>query len=527
MIPRTAASPDSIPAWLVVLLATAWILPGLVGHEPWKPDEAYSFGLVYHILQTGDLVVPTLAGEPFMEKPPLFYLTAALFAKIFSGVLPLHDGARLASGFYMALTLLFTGLAARELYGRGRAAVLALLACLGLAPWAHLLITDTALLAGLALGLYGFALGLRSHIIGGLCLGTGAGIAFLSKGLLGPGLLGITALALPLLHPAWRSRGYLMSLLVAGIAALPWLLVWPTALYMRSPELFSTWLWDNNFGRFFGTSGLGPKHETLFYLRTLPWFAWPIWFLAIWGLWAAGRQGLRQPTTLLLLTITAVTLVALLSASEARQVYTLPLLVPLALLTAPTIEALPHRAATVFYVLGGIALMSMLAFGWGLWWRQAADTTPLLSVAGLIAALYTAGSLYGLYAARLWRERALVPWTLTTVLLLGLAMTLLLGHIDGQKSYRNVFTSLASNLPPSHDCVVGEGLGEPQRAMIDYYAGIRTLRQTVHPDAKCGLILRQEWLSDPPMHDPREWRILWEGRHPGGSNEKFRLYQRY
>ena len=138
---------------------------------------------------TGDWVVPTLAGEPFMEKPPLFYLTAALFAKIFSAWLPLHDGARLATGFYMTLTLLFTGLAARELYGRATGAILALLACIGLIPLAHLLITDIALLAGLALSLYGLALGTRRTVIGGLFLGTGAGIAFLSKGLLGPGLL--------------------------------------------------------------------------------------------------------------------------------------------------------------------------------------------------------------------------------------------------------------------------------------------------------------------------------------------------
>jgi len=61
--------------------------------------------------------VPTLAGEPFVEKPPVFFVTAALFAELFGGWLPLHDAARLASGFYVALTLLFAGLTARELYG--------------------------------------------------------------------------------------------------------------------------------------------------------------------------------------------------------------------------------------------------------------------------------------------------------------------------------------------------------------------------------------------------------------------------
>ena len=367
MTSRSTIASDSIPLWLLILLAVAWILPGLIGHEPWKPDEAYSFGLVYHILQTGDWVVPTLAGEPFMEKPPLFYITAALFAKIFSAWLPLHDGARLAAGFYMAFTLLFTGLAARELYGHGRTAVLALLACLGLAPWAHLLITDTALLAGLALGLYGFALGLRKPIHGGLCLGTGAGIAFLSKGLLGPGLLGLAALVLPTLHQTWRTRAYFMSLLVAVVASLPWLLIWPIALYLRSPELFGAWLWDNNFGRFFGTSGLGPKSERFFYLRTLSWFAWPVWLLALWGLWRIGRDGLRQPSVLLPLTALTVMLLALMGASDARQVYALPLLLPLALLSVRAVHFLSGRTEMMFYALGVTVTLIALLLPWGIW----------------------------------------------------------------------------------------------------------------------------------------------------------------
>ena len=92
------------------LFCLVWILAGLTGHEPWKPDEAANFGLVHHIINTGEWVVPTLAGEPSMDKPPLFFLSAALFAKVFSSVLPLHDAARLASGFYMALTLIFMGM---------------------------------------------------------------------------------------------------------------------------------------------------------------------------------------------------------------------------------------------------------------------------------------------------------------------------------------------------------------------------------------------------------------------------------
>jgi hypothetical protein len=55
------------PAGLVLLCA-AWILPTLVGHDPWKPDDAYPFGLVPDQLQRGDWVVPVLVGEPFSRS---------------------------------------------------------------------------------------------------------------------------------------------------------------------------------------------------------------------------------------------------------------------------------------------------------------------------------------------------------------------------------------------------------------------------------------------------------------------------
>jgi len=92
-------NPLSLPKQLALLaFCLTWMVLGLIGHDPWKPDEAYTFGLVYHIVHSGDWVVPTLAGEPFIEKPPLFFVTAALFAKALGRWMPLHDAARLAYG---------------------------------------------------------------------------------------------------------------------------------------------------------------------------------------------------------------------------------------------------------------------------------------------------------------------------------------------------------------------------------------------------------------------------------------------
>src|SRR5690349_24599088 len=92
---------------LVGLLCLAWILPGLLAHDPWKPDEAYTFGLIYSLLHGSSWAIPTLAHEPFMEKPPLFFLSAALIAKLSSPLLPLHDAARLTTGLYVAFTFVF------------------------------------------------------------------------------------------------------------------------------------------------------------------------------------------------------------------------------------------------------------------------------------------------------------------------------------------------------------------------------------------------------------------------------------
>ncbi len=80
----------------VFLLAVLYVVPGLVGHDPWKQDETYATSIVHHIAQTGDWVVPTSAGQPFIEKPPLYYLVATATAKVGIGAVTLAAAATLA-----------------------------------------------------------------------------------------------------------------------------------------------------------------------------------------------------------------------------------------------------------------------------------------------------------------------------------------------------------------------------------------------------------------------------------------------
>src|SRR5438128_11550990 len=161
LLARLLASPGGLE---LMALCAAWVLIGLIGHDPWKPDEAYTFGVVLDFLRRGDWVVPSLAGEPFVEKPPLFFILAAAFARLFGRVLPLHDAARLATGLCVGCALFFLALTGRELCGRGygTAAALVLIGCVGPIARLHQLITDVMLLAGMAIGMYGLALARRS-----------------------------------------------------------------------------------------------------------------------------------------------------------------------------------------------------------------------------------------------------------------------------------------------------------------------------------------------------------------------------
>ena len=61
-------------------------------------------------------------------------------------------------------------------------------------------------------------------------------------------------------------------------------------------------------------------------------------------------------------------------------------------------------------------------------------------------------------------------------LLYGLGMTLFLPAAEWQMSYERQFVPLRTVLPSSENVVLSRGLGEPQRAMLHYYTGLKTLR---------------------------------------------------
>lgn len=533
MQPKTL---DGLTAALA--LCALWIVMGLTGHEPWKPDEAYTFGLVLNLLQSGDWVIPSLGGEPFMEKPPVFVITAALFAKLFGPWLPLHDAARLATGFYLGLTVLFTSLSAKELGDeKGRSdAPLLFISCIGLFELSHRLQPDISLMAGITMSLYALALIPRRVVLGGLLLGTGTGIAFLSKGLIGPGFVGLITLGL-LAFPHWRTVNYFKSWGWAFAAGLPWLLLWPLLLYLRAPEQFHEWFWINNVGRFIGSNNLGPASEPWYYTKTLAWFAWPALPLALWAVWKNAADGrLRTPGMQLPLVAFVIMAGVLGMAGDSRSNYALPLLPPLALLASVGMQKLHARGQGLWY-WSGVGLFGLLTLilwlGWvgmqlgapAIWVARLEKMQPgyvdqLRPLAASLALLISAGWLWSLRQVRKSPGRGVWSWAAGTAVVWGLFCLLWLPFVDYGRSYRSVMTDLGQHLDAGQ-CVASNGLREPQRAMLDYYANTKTQRVEVLPNTTCPQMITVNMPETPAGG----WTLLWQGTRPNDNGEVLRLYR--
>ena len=542
--PRPARLPASA---LVLLLAALYLLPGLIGHQPWKQDETYIADIVRNMLDSGDLLVPSTAGEPFMEKPPLYYWMAALCAWLSSSWLPLHDGARLANPLLLGMTCCLLARTARVWWGREQAwlAPLLLLACPGMFLHAHLLLTDLATLPGVALALHGAAIARTRPAAAGALLGTGAGIGFLAKGLFVPGVLLLWALLLFALYKPVRSQGWRRTAGLALLAALPWLLGWPLALYLRSPALFEDWFWLNNVGRFVGFSvpRLGAAHDGFFWLKTLPWFAIPALPLALASCLDTSRRATHAAAILPLATLIISMLAVLGLAASARNNYALPLLPPLALLAMPAAASMPPWLGRRLHGLARI-LAALLALAvWLLWCKLHFPAAPLpwlvpgqvlphdfsdpisparLGVA-LLLSLYAAGAAVRL---RLAASRWIISWTAGLALAWGLLSLLLLPWIDAAKSYRALLGEAMQALPAQQRCLASIGLGESERAMLHYYFAVVSVQVDTPAAAGCDALLVEQTRQQQVTPDAATWTMRWQGSRPGDTNERFGLYLR-
>ena len=551
--PQTSPAPVTLLAYdgtrtpaktaLFVVVCLAWILPGLVGHDPWKSDEAIAMGVVSEMLRSGNWLVPTLAGEPYPERAPLFFWLAAASAGTLGKFLPLHDAARLASGFFVAVTLASVMVAASALHGprAGRLAGLLLLGCFGLLIRAHEMSADLAALAGVAMGVAGVTLAPKMPKRGGLLVGVGLAAAFLGNGLISALLvIGLAALA-PLAWPAARSRPYGLAMAIALGCALMLGGLWPLLVSRADPAFWSAWSTEAFATRWATDDFTGAASGLTYFAKILPWYAWPALPLAAWTLWKsrrglAGRLNLRVP-----MLATALFFVLLTLLAEAREVNAMPLLIPLVLLGVAEVDNLPRGAASALDWFGVmtfalVALLLWLAFAAALTGSPEAVARWLARevpgyhysfrfVPVALAALLTCVWVVVVASSLRSPRRAVVNWAAGITMVWMLTMMLGVPIIDQARSYRGLSASVAERVKGS-TCTLGAGLGVPQRALLDYFIGLRLTPATAPGAETCDTLLVQSTRGLAPEVDAARWQETWRGSRPGDGSEAFILYRR-
>ena len=123
-------------------------------------------------------------------------------------------------------------------------------------------------------------------------------------------------------------------------------------------------------------------------------------------------------------------------------------------------------------------------------------------------------------------QRPAFVWAAGVTATWGLAATLFIGWVDTGKSYRGMIASMTPALPATYRCVSSRDLGEAQRAMLHYFAGIVTYREEAAGRRRdCDLMLVQG-IPQEEKAPPGNWIRIWEGNRPGDKAERYRLYRR-
>jgi 4-amino-4-deoxy-L-arabinose transferase-like glycosyltransferase len=527
-----------LPPSALALVALAFVLPGLAGHDLWKSHDAIGLGIVYDMAKSGELLVPRVSGWLWLNDPPLYHWVALAFGSALQRLIEFHAAARLASGAFMlaAFWLIFRAardwVPAEDRATTGSGALLLLLGSVGLIVHAHEAVPELATLAAMCGAFAALAAARARPLVAGIAFGAALGAGLASSSWVAPVALYMAVLAAHLVHPAWRTRRAVPFLLTAALIALPIGAFWPLALAARSPVLLAQW-WAASTQGSFGAS-------LRYLVDNAGWFAWPAWPLALWALWSLRRRW-REPHIF----VPALTILLMLPGlavwAQAQTVTLIPLLAPLVMLAVQGLPSLRRGAAAAldwfglvtFAFFGGLVWLGYVAMLTGLPPRIAhnfAKTAPgfvaeFNAFYFLLALALTALWIYFMFFTTYSPTRSIARWAAGIVLLWGTFAMLWMPWADYQKSYRSVALQLRSKIPVDAACIAQRGLGVPQAASLDYYADIRPRGFDIARPRDCPLLLVQ----GSPQHEfdapGAGWTKLADVGRPGDKGERFRLYR--
>lgn len=541
----TQRAARGMPRLALLLLCAAYVLPGVFGRDPWRHADVTAFGFMLSLAEgRSPWSSPSLGGIA-ADAALLPYWLGAGFIKLLSPALDPAIAARLPFAALLALTLALTWYATYQLarteaaqpvafafggeaqpidYARALAdaAVLALVASLGLLQLGHETTPELAQLFAIALLMWAMAVApfrvwrARVGVVAALALLAGSGAPFIA---VAAGVAG-SVICLRSSYPQVRRLA-------------PWIVIGTLAAALLAMRL-NIWSWR-----------LAMKFDTPQLLslgRQWLWFLWPSWLLAAWTLWR-WRQHLqhRHVSVPLLSAMVALLSSLAMGGSDRALLLALPGMAVLAAFALPTLS----RSASA-----GIDWFSMLLFTLGagaLWVIYASVQTgvpakPAANVvrlapgfvgsfswpALLLALAATFGWLWllrwrtGRHREALWKSLVLPAGGVALCWLL--LMTLGLPMLDYGRSNRPLVQRIAQHVPAGQ-CIAAPGQAPSLIASLEYFGRYPVDARHSAARTRCNYLVRVTPAAAPGP-TPEGWTRIARERRPTDRNNLTSVYRR-
>lgn len=541
----TQRAVQRLPRIPLLLLCAAYVLPGLLGRDPWKSADITAFGYMAAMGEGRTAWLNPLVGQLPLDSALLPHWLGAIFIAALSPVVDPAIAARIPFALLLALTLALTWYSAFHLarteaaqpvalafggeadardYARAMAdgALLALMATLGLLQLGHETTPELAQLFAMALLLWSLAAApfrrrkSRAAVLAALPLlaACDAPVVAMAAGFAGTVVCTRSGYD--------QARGFARWVAAATMVAA--LVAWP----------MHSWQWRWAFAA---------DVPQLFQLgRLLLWFLWPVWPLALWTLWRWRRHlQYRHIALPLVLSLVALGACIALGGSDRALMLGLPPLAVLGAFALPTLRRSASAAIDWFSVF--FFTLSALA----IWWVYAAMQTGtpaktaaniaklapgfatsfslpalLVAAAGTIAWLWVVRWRTARHPQALWKSLVLpaggvaLAWLLT--------MTLLLPVLDYARSLRPWTARIARHVPAG-TCIAAPGLHRSAAAALEHFGRWQVDARPGAP-ADCALLLVPFRGISGPAPQRRGWDFVARERRPTDRDESTLIYRR-
>ncbi len=528
---------------VAVCLALVLLLPGLVGRDPWRGDDAEHFGVILQLLQGGSWLTPTFQSEVWNQSP-LYYWVNALIAWPCSLFLSLPDAARIGNLFWVGTTLYALYQAALTTLSNDDARVLPFLALSapGLMLSAHETQPDLAIMTGYALFFWGASrLCFEKVSPGSLLTALGIGVTLLSGGLCITLPLISVLLGLFLIKPRLRLNT-LIALMLGLLIGFSWFI---HAAAFGEPQTAN--FADALFEAIWPVTTLRNLSElpsaTLSFVKLLAWATWPAWPIAAWTFWRRRLTFWHRETIIPLAVFFGALAFDVMSVAP-RPSKSLVLLMPMLLLATASVTHLRRGAAnmldaftlTLFTFTAAFVWLGWSAIHFG-WPSHLSETvtrlepgfrTPLTVVAPAVAFLLTIGWFVLMRNIPRSPVRGIQHWFAGITLIWALVVALWSPWLDHGMTFNRMAAQLNQQIS-APGCIATYKVSDDARAALSYELNRAMPRSAIPSGKSCRWLLTETPGNQSDVKPPKAWEAatkIWTGHRRGNRAERYTLYYR-